>query len=77
MRWVGTLGNWMFRLALLWLALIPVLFIVSFAYDAIFHPHDMNLPGLLATASLFYFFFQPFGIGLLILGFLLRYLGDF
>ena len=76
MSWVGTLGNWMFRLAILWLAMIPVLFIGSFAYDAMTHSHDMNLPGLLAAASVVYFFLKPLGIGLLILGFLLRRLGD-
>ena len=76
MRWVGALGRWMFVLAILWLALIPVLYAVSFAYDAMYRPHDMNLPGLLATYSLFYFFFRPLGIGLLILGYILRRLGE-
>ena len=76
MSWVGTLGRWMFRLAILWLAMIPVLFAVSFVYDAVFHPGDMNLPGLLAVGSAFYFFMRPLGFCLLILGFVLRRLGD-
>jgi hypothetical protein len=76
MSGVGAIGRWMFRLALLWLALIPVLFAFSFAYDAIFHPHDMNLPGLLAVGSFFYYFFRPWGVGLLIAGYVLRQFGD-
>ncbi|MHB8836878.1 MAG: hypothetical protein ACYC9Y_14415 [Candidatus Methylomirabilia bacterium] len=76
MSWVGTLGRRLFRLALLWLAMIPVLFAVSFAYDAVVHPRDMNLPGLLAVGSVYYYIFRPWGVGLLIAGFVLRRFGD-
>lgn len=76
MSWVGTLGRRLFRLALLWLAMIPVLFAVSCAYDAVVHPRDMNLPGLLAVGSVFYFFLRPVGLGMLVAGFVLRRLGD-
>ena len=69
---VANIGRWMFRLALLWAASIPVLFLVSFVYDALVRPHDANLPGLLAVASLYYFFLKPWGLGLLIAGFFLR-----
>lgn len=76
MSWVGTLGRWMFRLAIFWLAMIPVLFAGSFAYDALYHSHDMNLPGLLAAAALVYFFYKPLGLGLLVAGFFMRRFDD-
>jgi hypothetical protein len=66
----------MFRLAILWAASIPVLFLASFVYDAVVRSHDANLPGLLAVASLHYFLLKPWGLGLLIAGILLRRLAD-
>ena len=72
---VGALGRLLVLLALLWLASIPALFGVSFVYDALYHPRDMNLPGLLAVGSAYYFFYRPVGLGLLAAGFLLRRLG--
>ena len=72
-----TIGRWMFRLALLWAVSIPVLFLVSFVYDSTVRPHDANIPGMLAMASLYYFFLKPWGLALLIAGFFLRRLcGD-
>ena len=69
---VASIGRWMFRLALLWAASIPVLFLLSFAYDAAVRPHDANLPGMLAAASLYYFLLKPWGLALLIAGLVLR-----
>jgi len=67
----------MFQLAVLWAAAIPVLFLASFVHDAVVRPHDANLPGMLATAALYYFLLEPWGLGLLIAGFFLRRLsGD-
>ena len=73
---IGSLGRWMFRLAVLWAVSLPVLLLVSFAYDAAVRPHDMNLPGMLAVAALYYFFRKPWGLGLLIAGFFLRRFSD-
>jgi len=72
---MSTIGRWLFRLAVLWLALVPVLFLASFIYDVFVRPHDLNLPGLLAVGSLYYFFVKPLGLGLLVVGFVLRRLG--
>ena len=69
---IASIGRWMFRLAILWAVSIPVFYLASFGYDAAVRPHDANLPGMLATASLYYFFLKPWGLGLLIAGFFLR-----
>ena len=73
---VAGIGRWMFRLALLWAASIPVLFLLSFVYDAAVGPHDANLPGMRAAASFYYFLLKPWGLSLLIAGFLLRRFSD-
>lgn len=67
LAWTGWL---MVLAAKIWLVAIPLLWIWSFAYDAIVKPHDMNLPGLLAVASVFYLW--PWWLILYFVGRLLR-----
>ncbi len=67
-------GKICFLLGSLIVILTIGLFFVSYIYDAIYHPHDMNLPGLLAVAALFYG--APVAVLLFLVGTVLYFLGE-
>jgi len=69
-----TAGKICFLLGSLIVILTLVLFLVSYLFDYFYHPHDMNLPGLLAVASLFYG--APVAVLLFLAGTVLYFLGE-
>jgi hypothetical protein len=71
---MNTFGKILILIGVLFLLSVPLFFLISFIYDAIYHPHDMNLPGLLAVASLIYL--APAGVVILVIGLIMVFLSS-
>jgi hypothetical protein len=69
---MSNFGRALIAIGLLIIVLTILAFVFSFIYDSIYHPHDMNLPGLLAVAALFYG--CPLAVVLIVVGLFFKFI---